>query len=160
MIRISGPLFSNGEVFQVRNTLKMGTVRKLRSDSHERQYNWPQNIYYYHVDFNDGSFETYLSEDMMVKITNPFNLLQPEQVIYNGCRFRVGERVNISNKTVNFRDPFRQEYVTNKNGVITTIYDKSPYTIPPNSCLYEIRFDDSTIAVEVVETNINKTNSI
>jgi hypothetical protein len=138
----------------------MGTVRGLRNDSHERQYNWPQNIYYYHVDFNDGSFETYLSEDMMVKITNPFNLLQPEQVIYNGCRFRVGERVNISNKTVNFRDPFRQEYVANKNGVITTIYDKSPYTIPPNSCLYEIRFDDSTIAVEVVETNINKTNSI
>jgi hypothetical protein len=63
-----GPIFSPGEVFQVRDTLKMGTVKKLRNDNWEQVNNWPQNIYYYHVNFNDGSFETYLPEDMMVKL--------------------------------------------------------------------------------------------
>lgn len=164
MIRSSGPLFSNGEVFQVRNTLKMGTVKRLRNDTHERTYNWPQNIYYYHVDFNDGSFETYLPEDMMVKLNNPLNLLQNNilqnnLVNSNGCLFQVGERINVSDKTLMFRDPFRQEYVANKNGAITTIYEKSPNTIPPYSCLYEVRFDDTTIAIEVVETNIRKLNN-
>jgi len=158
-----GPLFSPGEVFQVANTLKMGTVKKLRNDNWEQVNNWPQNIYYYHVNFNDGSFETYLSEDMMVKISspyNPLNILQSNMLNPGGCRFHVGEKVNVSDKSLHFRDPHREEYVANKNGVITTIYPKSPYTIPPNSCLYEIRFDDATIAIEVIETNIKKTTSI
>ena len=165
MALYGSPSFSPGEVFQVRNTLKMGTVKKLRNDNWERVNNWPQNIYYYHVDFNDGTFETYLPESMMVKLDNPLNVLQTSVIQNNllnsgGCLFQVGEKVNVSDKTLNFRDPFRQEYVANKNGVITTIYDKSPYTTPPYSCLYEIRFDDATIAVEVIETNIRKISSI
>jgi len=152
MALYGSPRFSIGDIFQVRDTLRMGTVLSINSTN--------KPFYSYLVSFNDSIQTAILPEDIMLNINNPILLQTTLLQSSTGCRFRVGERVNISNKTVNFRDPFRQEYVANKNGVITTIYDMSPYTIPPNSCLYEIRFDDATIAVEVVETNINKLNSI
>ena len=47
---------------------KIGTVIGLRSDEWEEKHNWPSGRYYYHVDFNDGSFITYLSEQDMKEV--------------------------------------------------------------------------------------------
>lgn len=151
MALYGSPRFSIGDIFQVRDTLRMGTVLSINSSN--------KPFYSYLVSFNDSIQTAILPEDIMLNINNPI-LLQSDLLNSGGCRFRVGEKVNITDKTLNFRDPFRQEYIANKNGVITTIYPKSPYTIPPNSCLYEVRFDDATIGVEVVESNIRKINSI
>ena len=157
MTLYGSPRFSIGDMFQVRDTLRIGTILSINSNN--------KPFYSYLVSFNDSTQTAILPEDIMLNINNPLNLLQnnilqTNVLNSNGCLFQVGEKINISDKTLMFRDPFRQEYVANKNGTITTIYDKSPYTTPPYSCMYEVRFDDTTIAVEVVETNIRKLNNI
>ena len=157
MTLYGSPRFSIGDMFQVRDTLRIGTILSINSNN--------KPFYSYLVSFNDSTQTAILPEDIMLNINNPLNLLQnnilqTNVLNSNGCLFQVGEKINITDKTLMFRDPFRQEYVANKNGAITTIYDKSPYTTPPYSCLYEVRFDDTTIAVEVIETNIRKLNNI
>lgn len=157
MTLYGSPRFSIGDMFQVRDTLRIGTILSINSNN--------KPFYSYLVSFNDSTQTAILPEDIMLNINNHLNLLQnnilqTNVLNSNGCLFQVGEKINISDKTLMFRDPFRQEYVANKNGAITTIYDKSPYTTPPYSCLYEVRFDDTTIAVEVIETNIRKLNNI
>jgi hypothetical protein len=143
--------FSIGDMFQVRDTLRVGTILSINSNN--------KPFYSYLVSFNDSTQTAILPEDIMLNINNPILLQNPLLQSSSGCLFQVGERINISDKTLMFRDPFRQEYVANKNGAITTIYEKSPNTIPPYSCMYEVRFDDTTIAVEVPETNIRKLNN-
>jgi hypothetical protein len=63
--------FNPGDRF--RNTMngKTGIIRRLRSDSHEQNTSWRMNPpqYHYHVDYDNGSFETYESEMFMQQIS-------------------------------------------------------------------------------------------
>ena len=53
--------FQNGHRFYCINSNKFGTVRNLRNDSHEKLMRQSDlTHYYYHVDFDDGTFETYI----------------------------------------------------------------------------------------------------
>jgi len=57
-------LFHKGDKFKLKyEPSKTGTVLYLRDDEYER--NKIPRTFYYHVDFNDGTFETYLNEDNM-----------------------------------------------------------------------------------------------
>ena len=40
-----------------KKTLKKGTIHSLRLDNMEKEYNWPQNIYHYRVNYDDKTFE-------------------------------------------------------------------------------------------------------
>jgi hypothetical protein len=67
------------------------------------------------------------------------------------CRFNIGDKVSISDKTLRFINPFRDEYVKFKPGVIKNI-------LPPvgSSCLYEVQFRDGSIATEIFENDLRK----
>jgi hypothetical protein len=143
------PLFNQGDTFQLVDGSKIGVVRRLRNDMWEQVNNWPLGNYYYHVDFNDGTFETYLSERMMVRINNI--LQQVVTTNLTGCRFNIGDRISVSDKTVRLMNPFRDEYIATRRGVVTKIGPRSPYTQPPNICIYEVRFDDGSVAPEIPE---------
>ena len=48
---------------------KYGTVRYLRDDTHEKESRaHDPTHYYYHVDFDDDTFETYLSQMYMAEV--------------------------------------------------------------------------------------------
>ena len=69
-----------------------------------------------------------------------------------GCKYRVGDNVKVSNRTIRFSNPFRDEYVVRKIGKISQI-------LPLNSfgeCYYNIAFDDRTEGVEVNEKFIDR----
>ncbi|VVU94741.1 hypothetical protein CPAV1605_466 [seawater metagenome] len=64
--KVSYPKFDSGDRFV--NTLngKKGTVRRLRNDSHEQsKRRTDPTHHYFHVDYDDGTFETYQSQDFM-----------------------------------------------------------------------------------------------
>ena len=67
--------FNQGDKFRNTNTGKIGTVLTLRSDRHEQQTSWTMSPprYHYHVDYDDGSFETYESEMFMERISQAYN---------------------------------------------------------------------------------------
>ena len=69
---IMPPLFSKGDKFNWFNLdgsiNKSGIIKYLRNDEWEKENSHKKGNYYYSVDFTDGSFETYLSENVMVKI--------------------------------------------------------------------------------------------
>jgi hypothetical protein len=69
------------------------------------------------------------------------------------CKFNVGDRVSVSDKTLKFINPFRNEYVKFKAGIIRNI-------LPTISCSYEIQFRDGTIATEILENDIRKSIQI
>lgn len=56
--------FNDGEHFFRIKDHKVGTVRYLRNDKHERQYSVSNH---YHVDFSDKTFDTYYPESFMLK---------------------------------------------------------------------------------------------
>lgn len=61
-------LFTSGSRFLYTNHIgsKYGTVKYLRDDTYEKKKREADpKHYYYHVDFDDGSFETYLSQAYM-----------------------------------------------------------------------------------------------
>jgi len=63
----SSQLFSPGSRFVYMG--KNGTVRRLRDDDYERNKRLADPThYYYSVDFDDGTFETYLGQYYMVPI--------------------------------------------------------------------------------------------
>lgn len=76
------------------------------------------------------------------------------------CKFNIGDKVSISDKTLRFINPFRDEYVKFKAGYISNILAKSEYTIPPFICLYEVTFKDGTIATEIPEYDLRKSIDI
>lgn len=68
------------------------------------------------------------------------------------CKYKVGQSIQIKNRTIRFSNPFRDEYVTYKVGRISKI-------LPLNSfgeCYYNILFDDNTEGVEVSEKYIQR----
>lgn len=47
-------------------TIKYGTVRRLRDDKHEQE-SWKNGgDYFYSVDFDDGTFDTYVPQQSMI----------------------------------------------------------------------------------------------
>lgn len=69
-------LFHEGSRFRHINhglsSNKIGTVKALRNDSFEKMSrNTNPNHYYYHVDFDDGTFETYLGQMWMSSNLTP-----------------------------------------------------------------------------------------
>ena len=63
----SGIQFKSGDRVMNIYSMKVGTVNKLRNDSHECQYSWPRNSYHYSVDYDDGTFDTYESQTSLTK---------------------------------------------------------------------------------------------
>jgi hypothetical protein len=59
---MSGPKFAKGN--RVINTFskKVGTIKYIRTDSYEQKNNHPYGYYYYFIEYDNGSFETYESE--------------------------------------------------------------------------------------------------
>jgi len=66
-------LFNEGDKFKLINQglSKNGTVRYLRNDTYEQNKN--PRTFNYHVDFDDGTFDTYLSEKDMELLPNGSN---------------------------------------------------------------------------------------
>lgn len=73
-------------------------------------------------------------------------------LITSGCRYKVGESVQITNKTLRFINPFRDLHVRYKVGRISKIIGLNAY----GECGYNILFDDNSEAVEVLEKQIEK----
>ena len=62
-------LFFEGDMFVNVYTNKIGTVKRLRNDEYERRQRMSnKEHFYYHVDYDDGSFETYENQMSMVKL--------------------------------------------------------------------------------------------
>lgn len=65
----TGQQFFPGQKFRCIYNGKTGTIKYLRDDSHEKKSRaLNPSHYYYHVDFDDGSFETYIYGKNMVHI--------------------------------------------------------------------------------------------
>jgi hypothetical protein len=61
--------FQRGDKFKHIHNGKTGKVANLRDDEHEQtQRKSVPSTYYYSVDYDDGSSETYLNQDYMIKI--------------------------------------------------------------------------------------------
>ena len=61
-------IFFAYENFITISSLKKGVVVRLRSDEYEKKNCLPNGNYHYSVTFDDGTFETYLSESDMKKL--------------------------------------------------------------------------------------------
>lgn len=64
-------LFNKGQRFQVVDILKkptgkFGVITYLRDDHYEKENNHKRDVYYYHVEFDDGSVETYLNQNDII----------------------------------------------------------------------------------------------
>ena len=66
---ISEQQFFSGQKFRCKFNGKFGTIRCLRDDMYEKKARISDPThYYYHVDFDDGSFETYMNGRYLVHI--------------------------------------------------------------------------------------------
>jgi signal peptidase I len=144
------PKFGPGDRFIRISNNKMGTVNRVRDDTWERTNAWIYGHIHYSVTFDDGSFETYLDENEMIAIGGT-----SRSQTQTNCKFMRGDRVSVSNQTIMFSTPLIEQYVNFKRGVIDMVLPRSQFTIPPNICLYNIKFDDGTMGVEVHEYKIN-----
>lgn len=62
-------LFSEGDRFVNKYNGKVGNIRRLRDDQYEQTQRLTNpDHYYYSVDYDDGSFETYESQQSMVPL--------------------------------------------------------------------------------------------
>ena len=153
------PKFKPGDKFKLSYKDLIGTVERLRDNQHERQNSWPMGFYHYSVTFEDGSFETYLSETDMIPIylsspsinTDPFVLVSTDGTV---CKFKKGDRIIVTKETLMFDNPLKLQFVEMKRGVIDEVGPRSQYTNPPFICIYNLLFDDGTKAVEVPESKI------
>jgi len=77
------------------------------------------------------------------------------------CKFKINDKVSISDKTLTFINPPINinppiiEYVNFKAGFIRRLLPSNSY-----ECLYEIQFNDGRIATEVLESYIRKSITI
>ena len=84
---------------------------------------------------------------------NIFNL---SQLGGDDCKFNVGDKISVSDKTLRFINPFRDEYVKFRAGYVSQNLPKSEYTNPPFLCLHEVTFKDGSVATEVPEYYLRK----
>ena len=106
----------------------------------------------YEIQFNDGRIATEVFESY---IRNSISIVRDTEYspgsYVTSCKFKINDKVSISDKTITFINPTRIEYVDLKAGFIRRL-------LP--SCLYEIQFNDGKIATEVKESYIRKSVSI
>lgn len=64
------PIFSPEDKIFCEDYQKTGKIVALRDDSYERKERQkdPKRQFYYHIKFDDGSFDTYIPESSLVKI--------------------------------------------------------------------------------------------
>jgi hypothetical protein len=74
-------------------------------------------------------------------------------ISFISCNFKVGDRVSITEKTLRFINPFRDEWVAFKSGIIKKVLPVVPTLI---SCLYEVQFRDGNTATDVPEEYFNE----
>jgi len=79
LVNSAKQLFQEGSRFRHINhgsrANKLGTVKYLRNDSLEQMKRAADpNHYYYHVDFDDGTFETYLGQIWMSENLTPVSI--------------------------------------------------------------------------------------
>jgi hypothetical protein len=68
------------------------------------------------------------------------------------CKYKVGESIQIKNKTIILANPFRDEYITYKVGRISKVLPLNVH----GECYYNILFDDNTEGLEVSEKYIQR----
>ena len=73
------------------------------------------------------------------------------------CKFKIGDKVSVSDKKLTFIKPHRREYVKFKAGIIRAILPTRPSL---SYCLYEVQFRDGSIATEVSEHDLRKSIEI
>lgn len=71
------------------------------------------------------------------------------------CKFKINDKVSISDKTITFINPTTREHVNFKAGFIRRLLPSIG-----SDCLYEIQFNDGRIATEVFESYIRKSITI
>ena len=110
----------------------------------------------YEIQFNDGRIATEVFESY---IRNSISIVRDTEYspgsYVTSCKFKINDKVSISDKTITFINPTRIEYVDLKAGFIRRLLPPSSY-----GCLYEIQFNDGKIATEVKESYIRKSVSI
>ncbi len=99
------------------------------------------------VVFNSGIAGCLTSGSVKVNLTSSMG---------SGCRYKVGESIQITNKIIRFANPFRDLHVRYKVGRISKVIGLNAY----GECAYNILFDDNSEAVEVLEKQIEKYNDL
>ena len=68
------------------------------------------------------------------------------------CKYKVGDSIQIKNRTIRMSNPWRDEYITYKVGRISQVLPLNSY----GECYYNILFDDNTEGGEVSEKHIQR----
>ncbi len=146
--------FSDGEsVFDTCRKLK-GTIKYLRNDSHEQyKRKYDPTHFYYHIDYEDGSFDTYVSGMNLV----PFYSLvvNSGSSSYSNSNSNSDSSTNTDSTKKNNFDPeklisgqrfFSKMY--NKYGTIIRLrndyYEQTQRLSDPTHYYYHVNWDDGT----------------
>ncbi len=138
-------IFNSGD--KVYNTMvgKSGIVVNLRNDSHERlMRNQDPTHYYYHLNYNDGTFDTYVSGEHLTKNENLYEKTQSnlksihesihESIPESNPQFKPGQRF------INTR--------TNKTGTIRYLRnderERNMRLSNPTHYYYNVDYDDGS----------------
>jgi hypothetical protein len=169
--------------------IRIAEIDEFGGDFHFDENNYVVNFDGFgehRASYNYGLGRYIMSERDMIKITNrprmidsninsppnfqDFNFVTPELGHFmtpksekpnsKKCIFAIDAKVSVSDVKLRLKNPFRDEYVKFRAGIISDIYPVSQYTNQPDKCFYEISFNDGTIAVEVPEEVIRKSISI
>lgn len=84
-------MFATGDKVYDMHKKARGTIKYLRNDEYERvQRSQNSSHYYYYVEYDDGSFNTYVAKQDLVKILTPIGEIQQEiqQEIQCGTRIK------------------------------------------------------------------------
>ena len=135
--------FFEGDRFQHKHTKKFGTVRRLRDDAYEKERRKSDpSHYYYHVDFDDTTFETYLYQDNMVK---PDEQPQKPTIVFQ--KFNEGDRF--------------QNKINGKIGTVLKLrndsFEKESRKSNPSHYYYHVDFDDNTFETYLYQDDMVKT---
>ena len=96
---VTYPKFDKGDKFIHIYNKKTGTIRSLRDGSYEKKERAKDpSHYYYHVDFDDGTFETYMHQQYMKLVNSDIPKKPPPSVDThpikkNQNKFKVGDMV-------------------------------------------------------------------
>ena len=146
-------LYSQGEqVFDIYKN-KKGTIKYLRDDSHEKDARKTNHThYYYHVDFDDGSFDTYV---------NCFDLIPWNESTNLNINLIANNQINENN------NPSTQQFFPGQkfrcvfNGKAGTIkylrddlYEKNARKTNPLHYYYHVDFDDGSFETYMYGKNM------
>lgn len=114
---------------------KFGIVRNLRNDSREKKMRKQDPThYYYTIDYDDGSFDTYVSEDSLVQYNQQKNYSNTQTQVIVYSNYKPGQRFINS--------------CTNKIGTIQNLrdgeYEKNQRKLDPTHYYYSVNYDDGS----------------